>query len=176
MSTIAVIALKRILVPVDFSEASEAAIRYGVALGRAFDATLHLLHAAVRHELQVMVERQRVIDLFLSEGVATKPPTNAAHELLATLLTAEEQQAVRAEYVLRASGPGGPYMEIVRYAKERDIDLIVMGTHGRGAMAHLLMGSVAERVVRTAPCPVLTVRRPEHEFVLPDALVAVAKA
>ena len=50
-----------------------------------------------------------------------------------------------------------------------------MGTHGRGAMAHLLMGSVAERVVRTAPCPVLTVRHPEHEFVVPDALVAVAK-
>ena len=51
-----------------------------------------------------------------------------------------------------------------------------MGTHGRGGVAHLLMGSVAERVVRTAPCPVLTVRHPEHEFVLPDALVAVAKA
>jgi len=51
-----------------------------------------------------------------------------------------------------------------------------MGTHGRGAVAHLLMGSVAERVVRTAPCPVLTVRRPEHEFLVPDALVAVARA
>jgi nucleotide-binding universal stress UspA family protein len=51
-----------------------------------------------------------------------------------------------------------------------------MGTHGRGAIAQILMGSVAERVVRIAPCPVLTVRHPEHEFVLPDALVAVAKA
>ena len=61
---------------------------------------------------------------------------------------------------------GGAYIEIVRYAKERDIDLIVMGTHGRGFMAHMLMGSVAEKVVRKAPCPVLTVRHPEHEFVL----------
>ena len=51
-----------------------------------------------------------------------------------------------------------------------------MGTHGRGAISHVLMGSVTERVVRTAPCPVLTVRHPEHEFIHPDALVAVAKA
>ena len=50
------------------------------------------------------------------------------------------------------------------------MDLIIAGTQGRGGVAHLLMGSVAERVVRTAPCPVLTVRHPEHEFVIPDAL------
>jgi len=55
-------------------------------------------------------------------------------------------------------------------------DFFVLGTHGRGAVAHLLIGSVAERVVRTAPCPVLTVRRPEHEFILPDALVTVKQA
>ena len=65
-----------------------------------------------------------------------------------------------------------PAAAIVDYARREQIDLIVMGTHGRGGVAHLLMGSVAERVVRTAPCPVLTVRHPEHEFVLPDALVA----
>jgi nucleotide-binding universal stress UspA family protein len=65
---------------------------------------------------------------------------------------------------------------IVQYAHDMAIDLIVVGTHGRGAVAHLLMGSVAERVVRTAPCPVLTVRHPEHEFVLPDALTTTARA
>jgi len=54
--------------------------------------------------------------------------------------------------------------------------LIVMGTHGRGAVSHLLMGSVAERVVRTAGCPVLTVHHPEREFIQPDALVRVARA
>jgi hypothetical protein len=65
---------------------------------------------------------------------------------------------------------------IVNQAKEAEIDLIVMGTHGRGGFGHLLMGSVAEKVVRSAPCPVLTVRHPEHEFVLPDALVAIARS
>ena len=69
-----------------------------------------------------------------------------------------------------------PFSTIVGYAADNDIDLIVMGTHGRGGFAHLVMGSVAERVVRLAPCPVLTVRHPEHEFVLPDTLATVARA
>jgi len=69
-----------------------------------------------------------------------------------------------------------PAFAIVDYAREHEIDLIVMGTHGRGALAHLMMGSVAERVVRLAPCPVLTIKHPEHEFVQPDVLVAVARA
>ena len=62
-----------------------------------------------------------------------------------------------------------PADAITEYAKQANIDLIVMGTNGRGAMAQLLVGSVAERVVRTARCPVLTVKHPEHEFVMPDA-------
>jgi nucleotide-binding universal stress UspA family protein len=88
--------------------------------------------------------------------------------LLGKVLTEQEDKELQPEYVLRAAGVGGPYVEIVRYAKERDIDIIVMGTHGRGFMAHMLMGSVAEKVVRKAPCAVLTVRHPEHEFVIPD--------
>ncbi len=60
---------------------------------------------------------------------------------------------------------GSPHREIVRYATEHQVDLIVLGTHGRGPLGHMLLGSVAERVVRTAPCPVLTVRHPQREFV-----------
>jgi nucleotide-binding universal stress UspA family protein len=69
-----------------------------------------------------------------------------------------------------------PALTIINFAKDMKADVIIMGTHGRGAMAHLLMGSVAERVVRTAPCPVLTVKHPEHEFVVPDTVESVSRA
>ena len=161
------IALRRILVPTDFSETSDAAVKYGVALARAFKAQLMLLHVESRHDLEMMVERELVVEKELSQVGGTKVPQNPARELLGQILTKEEEAELHAEYVLRASGPGGPYVEIVRYAKERDVYLIVMGTHGRGFLAHMLMGNVAEKVVRKAPCPVLTVRHPEHEFVIP---------
>jgi nucleotide-binding universal stress UspA family protein len=163
-----VILLQRILVPTDFSPASAAAVQYGVALARSFKAKLHLLHVEARHDLEIIVERELVVEKALSTTVGTKVPQNAARELLAKILTEDEEHELQAEYVLRAGGVGGPYVEIVRYAKERNIDLIVMGTHGRGGVAHMLMGSVAEKMVRRAPCPVLTVRHPEHEFILPD--------
>lgn len=62
---------------------------------------------------------------------------------------------------------GRAFVEIVTAAREETVDLIVIGTHGRTGLAHMLIGSTAERVVRTAPCPVLTVKHPEHEFVMP---------
>ena len=62
---------------------------------------------------------------------------------------------------------GTPFVGIVRYARAHEVDLIVMGTHGRGAVQHLLLGSVAEQIVRQASCPVLTVRNPTHEFEAP---------
>jgi nucleotide-binding universal stress UspA family protein len=67
-------------------------------------------------------------------------------------------------------------VDIIEYAVDHEIDLIVMGTHGRGALRHLLMGSVAERVVRSAPCPVLTVHAVERDFLQPDVMEAVATA
>lgn len=160
------IALKRILVGTDFSEASAAALKYGVALAQAFHAHLHLLHVAGRQDVEVMVERQRVIEEFLRDPAAPAARHNTARELLRDLLP-QGAGTAEVEYVLRASGAGGPYVEIVRYARERDIGLIVVGTHGRGFIGHLMMGSVAEKLVRNAPCPVLTVRHPQHEFVLP---------
>jgi nucleotide-binding universal stress UspA family protein len=87
-------------------------------------------------------------------------------------LTEEDRRLLSAKAaVVQHSTPAAA---IVEYAATNHVDLIVVGTHGRGALGHLFMGSVAERVVRTAPCPVLAVRNPEHEFVLPDALVAVS--
>ena len=69
--------------------------------------------------------------------------------------------------IVRSMEDGVPFLEIVRYAKEHEIDLIVLATHGRSALAQVLLGSVAERVVRKAPCPVLTVRPEGHQFVMP---------
>ena len=62
---------------------------------------------------------------------------------------------------------GRPFAEIIAYARQNDIDLIVMGTHGRGAIAHVFLGSTTEKVVRKAPCAVMTVRAPDHGFVMP---------
>lgn len=153
------IALKRILVPTDFSEASEAALKYGRALAEAFDASLYVLH----------VMEDPFVFAPTSEGYVPPPQfyeemESATRDRLNKLLTDAERAKLRAQLVTKK---GSPFVEIVRYAKDNDIDLIVMGTHGRGAIAHMLMGSVAEKVVRKAPCPVLTVRHPEHEFVMP---------
>lgn len=87
-----------------------------------------------------------------------------ARELLKKVLPPTEAAKLDGKLVTKR---GKPFIEIVCYAKSEEIDLIVMGTHGRGPIAHMLMGSVAEKLVRQAPCPVLTVRHPEHEFVMP---------
>jgi nucleotide-binding universal stress UspA family protein len=97
---------------------------------------------------------------------------DTARHQLEVALTPEDYEQLRAVAVLLRGN--SPAATLVEYAREADVDLMVIGTHGRGAVAHLLMGNVAERVVRTAPCPVLTVRDPEHDFLRPDALVAVA--
>src|SRR5437763_1103642 len=134
---VTMIALKRILVPTDFSEASDAAAKYGVALARAFGAKLQLLHVEARHDLEILVERELAVEKLLGDtGSAKHQQQNPARELLGKVITADEEGELHAEYVLRASGIGGPYVEIVRYAKEREIDLIVMGTHGRGYLSH----------------------------------------
>ena len=155
------IALKNILVATDFSEPAEAALVYGRALARTFGATLHVLHVRENVFLHPVAADPRSLD-------------EAAWRWVDDRLTDDDRQTLRARAVLETSNV--PEDAIVSYARRVDIDLIVTGTHGRGGLARALMGSVAEHVVRTAPCPVLTVRHPEREFVLPDALVAVAKA
>ncbi len=62
---------------------------------------------------------------------------------------------------------GRPFLELIRYARREQMDLIVMGTHGRAGLSHVLMGSVAEKVVRKSPCPVLTIRHPDQRFQMP---------
>jgi nucleotide-binding universal stress UspA family protein len=153
------IALKQVLVPTDFSEPSESAVKYARAFAEAFGATLHVLH----------VLEDPFIYAPTSEGYVVPPQfyeeiERTARDRLNKVLPDAERGKLHAKLTVQK---GSPFVEIVRYAKTNDIDLIVMGTHGRGPIAHMLLGSVAEKVVRKAPCPVLTVRHPEHEFVMP---------
>jgi nucleotide-binding universal stress UspA family protein len=164
------IALKRILVATDFSEPSEAALVYGRELARNFGASLTVLHVVDN----ILARAYGADGMVLVDPELQREIDAAARQQLDALLFEEDRRTLGATAATVASNT--PAAAIVAYANERRFDLIVMGTHGRGAVAHLLMGSVTERVVRTAPCPVLTVRHPEHEFVLPDAIVAVAKA
>lgn len=164
------ITLKRILVATDFGEPAEAALNYGKELARTFNAHLDVLHVC---------ENVLTRGFGIEGYVATYPDLqrdveDAARKQLDSLVSDEDRAMLGARTIVITSN--APAFAIVNYARENGVDLIIMGTHGRGAVAHLLVGSVAERVVRTAPCPVLTVRHPEHDFVLPDALMVAAKA
>jgi nucleotide-binding universal stress UspA family protein len=142
---------KRILVPMDFSPPSDAALEYARSVAGRYGASLHLLHVAedpyrAFYSAEVFVPEV--------EGLRDEILTDAARRLKERLRPSDVTELrATAESII-----GTPAGSVVEYAAGHDVDLIVMGTHGRGGMAHLLMGSVAERVVRTAPCPVLTVR------------------
>ena len=144
--------LKRILIPTDFSDTSEAALRYGVELARRFKARPYLFHVPPNPGEAAGAEYPLGIFEIMH---------NDAHDRLLGLLTDAEVAELRPECAMRI---GSPAEEIVKYADDHQIDLIVLGTHGRNGVARLLLGSVAESVVRKARCPVLTVHHPEHEF------------
>lgn len=148
--------IKRVLVATDFSDASSAALAYACAFADRFSASIHLLHV-----LEDLASHAWTTEVYVAAlpGVHEEMERQA-RERLEQQMSADARQRYDAVLALRG---GSPFVEIVRYAREERIDLIVMGTHGRGAIAHMLLGSVAERVVRKAPCPVLTVRQPEHE-------------
>lgn len=146
-------AIQRILLPTDFSPRAETARAYAVWFAQTFAAELHLLHVL-----------QDPIAVLPESGFAVAPPTVNLPELTAA---ADQGLAAIAAAEPGKAGPrvirnGLPAEEIVRYATEAGIDLIVLGTHGRTGLAHVLLGSVAEKVVRKAPCGVLTVRPTGH--------------
>jgi nucleotide-binding universal stress UspA family protein len=143
------ITLKHILVATDFSECSAAAIEQAGALAAGFDASLHLLHVAIAP---------------LHEPWAGEAPgeqfVHIVRRLEADALQRLDRLArttgLAQNRLILATAWGNAADEILSYARKHQVDLIVCGTHGRRGFEHLLMGSVAERVVRLAPCPVLT--------------------
>jgi nucleotide-binding universal stress UspA family protein len=161
------ITLKTILVPSDFSECSDEAVRYGLELARRFDARVHLLHVVQDPVTQPWAAEGFSVPLFEAVDEWRKQ----AETRLRRAVPVEDRDRVTVACVVAT-----PYAEILDYAAANDVDLIVMGTHGRGGVSHLLLGSIAERVVRRAPCPVLTVRLPQHGFVEAGAIAAVVAA
>lgn len=142
----------RILVPIDFSPPSDAALEYARTIATRFGATLHLFHVA-----------QDPYQAFYSTEVYVPAIEGLRDEIAAESLKRLKERLRASDLHATATVViGTPAWSIVEYAGGHEIDLIVMGTHGRGGMSHLLMGSVAERVVRTASCPVLTVREPQQ--------------
>jgi len=162
--------LKRILVATDFGEAAEVALTYGRELARRFGARLEVLHVCDN-----AIARGFGVDGFTVDFSGLQREIEAAaRRQLDALIDEKDRATLSARAILTVSS--SPALAIVEYAKRSNADLILMGTRGRDGVAHLLMGSVAERVVRIAPCPVLTLHHPEREFVRPDASVAVARA
>ena len=177
-----VFALTRILVPTNLGDPSRAAIHYGLALARQFGAKLFLLHVLDARQLDAALETERVLEVLSEDTRGSSPnePTpleiarNAARHDLARLLKPEDERDTQAEYLLRASGMTGPADAIVACARELNVELIVMGKHHLGFVEQVLAGSVAEKVVRHAPCPVLIVQHPEQEFVVAEPQQATA--
>ena len=155
--TSSVVHLKRILVPVDFSPLSKKALLYAARLAKQFNAELDLFHAV----------EPEVLPAFDGYMITPPPMTNGASASCAGQMktwvnTTRNAGVARVGSTIRR---GLAAFEIVEAAKELDVDLIVIATHGYTGWKHFAIGSTAERVVRAAPCPVLVVREKEHEFV-----------
>lgn len=154
------ITLKKILFPTDLSEPAGEAQLYACSLAEQYGAELHVLSV--------------VQDVTLVSPDPNNPwviPASSLDEVKASVSQALEKipdaKWSAGKSVVRSVRTGIPFLEIIRYAKEQDVDLIVLGTHGRTGLVHVLLGSVAEKVVRKAPCPVLTVHPKGHQFVMP---------
>jgi len=153
--------IKNILCPSDFSEHSQAALPYAIDLARRYDAELHFLHVA-----------DDSYQYWVAGGESASPILIPEDELLET--SQKQMDDFVAKHLSGVDVPlvtklvtGRPFVEIIRYAREESIDMIVIATHGRGAIASMLLGGVTEKVVRKASCPVLTVRHADHKFEMP---------
>ncbi|GAB4345340.1 MAG: universal stress protein [Candidatus Abyssubacteria bacterium] len=154
------IRIEKILFPTDFSEPSRYAFRYALSFAREYGAKLYVLH--VIEDIQYLANAY-MFDVPIMPSFADMEQ-NRLKELQEFIDRELEGEDVQIEKVVRR---GRPFMEIIQMARDEKVDLIVTATHGRGGLEHVLFGSVAEKVVRKAPCPVLSIRSPEHEFKMP---------
>ncbi len=144
--------IKQILVPIDFSNYSRKALNYASDFAKQFNASLILIY----------VVEPMVYPADFSMGQVALPSVDTdlaerASKELETLQKSEMLQSVKTRIIIKT---GKPFIEIIETAAELDVDLIIIATHGHTGVEHLLFGSTAEKVVRKAPCPVLTLREP----------------
>lgn len=152
------ISMNRIIVPIDFSEYSKKALRYAVEFARRYTAEIVLVY----------VVEPVVYPADFSFGQVAVPSMERelferGEEQLKKLIATEVGDAVTARSQVRS---GKPFVEIIACATEENADLIIIATHGHTGIEHVLFGSTAEKVVRKAPCPVLTLRDKERDFVV----------
>lgn len=150
--------IKNILCPIDYSINSEKALDYAIEFAEKYQAKLYLIHV-----LDIRLYDINDPDLY-NVNIIDKETIDKLRERLLKCVDEDIKGRISVEAVIVQ---GVPFAEIVKASKDYMIDLIVLGTHGRTGLSHAIMGSVAEKVVRKAPCPVLTVRHPEHDFIMP---------
>lgn len=150
--------IKNILCPIDYSVYSEKALEYAIEFAEKYQAKLYLIHV-----LDIRIYDMNDPDLY-NVSIVDKDTIDKLKERLRRCIREDIKEKISVEAVVVQ---GVPFTEIIRAAKEYMVDLIVLGTHGRTGLSQAIMGSVAERVVRKSPCPVLTIRHPEHEFIMP---------
>lgn len=148
--------MKKILVPVDFSDYSKHALRYAIEFAKQFDAELIL----------ISVIEPMIYPADFSMGQVAIPATdqNLSERVEEELKTLEEKEIAGHVKSKRIIKSGKPFFEINETARDEDVDLIIIATHGHTGVEHLLFGSTAEKVVRKAPCPVLSLREPIKGF------------
>ncbi len=140
----------KIVVPVDFSEYTDEILEYASAIAKRFDSSVHVIHVVPTMDYFTPYES------FMASEYMEVMQRDVKGEIAKQLDAAAAK--VTAASVTKAARTGSAFIEITGYADSVGADLIVMGTHGRGGLEHILLGSVAEKVVRKSRCPVLTIR------------------
>ncbi|MCP4269712.1 MAG: universal stress protein [Candidatus Brocadiaceae bacterium] len=151
------ISLKKILCPIDHSDCSKEALKYAVSFALKDKAKLYLLHVVDIRSFNESID-----------AISNQIPDEETLKQLKRKLIDCIPEEIREDMDIEALVVQGiPFAEIISTAKTNDIDMIVIGSHGRTGIVHMMMGSVSEKVVRKAHCPVLAVRKSDHEFVMP---------
>lgn len=146
----------RILVPIDFSEYTPDILTYSTEIAQKFSSTIHLIHVIPNMGYFAPYESFMAAEniVAVQKGVESEVERDLA----------EVAKKITGIPVTRAVRRGVSFVEIVEYVKTEGIDLVIMATHGRGGLEHIIIGSAAEKVVRKSPCPVLTIRPAKKQF------------